>query len=118
MIDFRAPTQQEIVKALHSHPLIRLRKKVIRAYLVGSFAKGCAHAESDVDILLEVTPSRDRTAAELEDYYRQALRQYFVTHDIRGKRDDLHPNWCGRRVDVYFTYDADAETRPKVLLAP
>jgi len=118
MTGFRVPTQYEIVEVLKNHPLIRLRKKVIRAYLVGSFAKKCEHAQSDVDILLEVSRSPDRTEAELEDYYRQALRQYFVKHDIRGKRDDLHPNWCGRRVDMYFTYDAEAETRPKVLLAP
>ncbi|MBC8741898.1 nucleotidyltransferase domain-containing protein [Paraburkholderia sp. UCT31] len=118
MSSFEVPTQREIVDILKNHPLVRLRKDVVRAFLVGSFATGRSHAESDVDILLEVRPSPGRTAAELEDYYRQGLRDYFVKHDIRGKQDSLHPNWCGRRVDVYFTYNADQESRPKVRLAP
>jgi predicted nucleotidyltransferase len=117
MQEFRMPSQDEIVEALKKHPLIRLREKVRRAYVVGSFAKGCANDESDVDVLLEVPPRAGLTAAELEEQYRQALRQYFVTHDLRGKQDSVHPNWCGRRVDVYFTYAADTESRPKVLLA-
>ena len=113
---FVLPTHTEIVEVLQDHALVRLRKRVLRAYLVGSFAKGCANDASDVDILLEVRPAKGQSAQELEDYYRRKLLDYFVKHDIRGKRDDIHPNWCGRRVDVYFTYDADSESRPKVLL--
>jgi predicted nucleotidyltransferase len=116
MTDFVVPTQGDIVKVLSKHRLVRLRETVLRAFLIGSFAKGCENEESDVDILLEVKPHPGQTASELEEHYRQALRQYFVTHDIRGKQDSVHPTWCGRRVDVYFTYDADLELRPKVLL--
>lgn len=113
----RPPTQAEIIAVLRAHPLIKLRERVTRAYLVGSQAVGNTHAESDVDILLEVEPRRRMLAARLEEHYRQALRQYFVTHDIRGKNDALHPQWDGKRVDLYFTYNAEAETRPKILLA-
>lgn len=113
---FEAPTKRAIETVLRAHPLIRLREKVVAAYLVGSFAKGAQNEESDVDILLEVHPKQGWTSAELEDKYRQRLRQYFVTHNIAGKNDALHPQWCGRRVDLYLTYDASSETRPKVVL--
>lgn len=114
--DFELPSQAEIVNVLRSHPLIRLREKVTRAFLVGSFAKGSTHAESDVDILLEVVAKPGYTSDELEEHYRHALRQYFVTNNIKVKADHIHPNWCGRRVDVYFTYDAGSETRAKIEL--
>mgnify|MGYP001559555236 CR=1 FL=1 len=116
------PTPQAIVQILRQHPLIRLKEKVKRVFLVGSFAKGTGRqrgspeGESDVDVLLEVVPRRGFTAGELEEYYRQRLRSYFMQNNIRGKADEVHPQWDGRRVDVYFTYDANTETRPKVLL--
>ena len=119
--DFTIPTQDEIVQVLKSHPLIRLRERVQRAYLVGSFAKehlgtGSTHSQSDIDILLEVEPRGEEEPGQMEERYRKLLRQYFVAHDIRGKADHLHPQWCGRRVDVYFTYDASLEQREKVEL--
>lgn len=116
--EFTPPTRAEIVQVLRKHPLIRLKEKVKRAFLIGSFAAGKQNDESDVDILLEVEPHPDQTAAQLADQYRRPLQQYFVTHDIRGKDDSVHPQWAGRRVDLYFTYDADKEDdRPKKELA-
>lgn len=117
-IEFVIPSQREIVAILRKHKLVKLREQVKRAYLVGSFAKGCPHENSDVDILLEVAPKQGVTPSELEDTYRQALRQYFVAHNIQGIDDSIHPNWGGRRVDLYFTYDADVEVRPKIALHP
>ena len=113
---FIQPTQAEIVEVLKSHPLIRLREPVSRAFVVGSFAKGTANEESDIDILLEVRAKADVEAKDVEDGYRQALRSHFMKNDIRGKMDSVHPQWCGRRVDVYMTYDASLEVRPKVEL--
>ena len=118
---FVIPTQEEICGVLHDHPLIKLRERVVRAFLVGSFAQqhlgiGNVHAESDVDILLEVVPRAGEGTGEMEDRYRKRLRQHFVTHNIRTKDDSVHPQWCGRRVDVYFTYDAAPEERAKIEL--
>lgn len=110
------PTKGEIRKVIAEHPLVGFIGKVKRAFLVGSFAKGSPHDESDVDILFEVPPRKGMTSDELEEKYRQKLRQHFVKNNIRGKADHVHPQWNGRRVDLYFTYDADAETRPKVEL--
>ena len=117
----RTPTLTEIVAVLSEHRLIRLQEKPSRGYLIGSFAGGGRakpNAESDVDILLEVPPVLCLGAERLAELYRRPLQQCFVTLDIRGKADHLHPQWEGRRVDLYFTYDADLEKRPKILLAP
>ncbi len=114
--DFVLPTQAELVDVLRRHPLIKLRESVSRAFVVGSFAKGAQNEESDVDVLLEVAPREGSEAQELEEHYRRLLRDHFVRHSIRGKDDSVHPQWCGRRVDVYFTYQAALESRPKVLL--
>lgn len=122
---FRNPTQVEIVQLLRAHPLIKLRERVTQAFVVGSFAKeqmgvGETRPDSDVDILLEVLPRKiggyKLTNPELDDHYRQALRQHFMRSNIRGKMDSVHPQWMGRRVDLYFTYDADCESRPKIKL--
>lgn len=118
----REPTAAEIVSVLRAHPLIKLKERPKRVFIVGSFAKGQARArghlegDSDLDVLLEVRAKKGVAPAELEEAYRQKLRAYFVKHDIRGKADEIHPQWDGRRIDVYFTYDADAEPRPKVQL--
>lgn len=114
---FYLPTQSEIVEVLRRHPLLKLREPVKCAFVVGSFAKGTQNDESDVDVLLEVPPHEGFEVPELEEHYRRLLREHFMRHNIRGKDDSVHPQWCGRRVDVYFTYDASLETRPKVLLA-
>ena len=111
-----APTVEEIVKVLASHPLIRLREPVLRAFVVGSFAKGEQTERSDLDILLEVPSANEKTIDEMEWRYRAALQAHFVKNNIRGVADHIHPQWAGRRVDMYFTYDADLETRPKVQL--
>jgi predicted nucleotidyltransferase len=116
--EFRLPTQSELVELLRRHPLIKLREPVTKAFVVGSFARGTQNEHSDVDVLLEVRPRSGQATPipQLEEQYRQALRQYFVRNDIRGRCDEAHPQWCGRRVDIYLTYDAEAETRPKVRL--
>lgn len=56
------PTQLGIVEVLLRHRLVKLRESVECAFGVGNFAKGCQNNESDVDVLLEVTP-RDRLDA-------------------------------------------------------
>lgn len=118
---FELPNQQQIIDILRAHPLVKLRETVERTFLIGSFAKqelglGQIHDSSDVDVLIEVPHRDDETADQLSERYRDKLRAYFMKHRIQGRNDSVHPQWCGRRVDVYFTYDADAESRPKLQL--
>lgn len=115
-LSITAPSVQEIVTVLRTHPLIKLREPVARAFIVGSFAKGMQTERSDVDVLLEVSKKSDETEEQMEWRYRAALQRHFMQNNIRGVADHVHPQWSGRRVDMYFTFDADAERRPKIEL--
>ena len=115
------PSHEQVLEVLRGHKLIRLREKVEKSYLVGSFAKrefgeAIVRPDSDIDILLQVVPREGLTSIELEDSYRVSLRAFFVKNNIRGKDDLVHPNWNGRRIDLYLTYDASLESRPKIEL--
>ena len=110
------PTQKEIVLILRKHPLIKLKGRVKSAFVVGSFAKGNTHAESDIDILLEVEPVSGFNEWELTNYYRRLVYQYFMKHDIHGKCDSVHPQWENRRVDMYLTYDMSRHDEVKIKL--
>jgi len=104
------PTKSEIVDIIKKHPLMMYRGKVIDAYVVGTGASGQMRPDSDFDIVLQVPPQKGMTAQQFTEYNRRKIQQYFVTNKIEGQRDDLHPQWKGRRVDVYFTYEPPTET--------
>lgn len=103
------PGKAELVKILRAHPLVRLRDRVKRVFVLGSFARGTPVADSDLDVMLEIAPRVGWTASQVADWYRRKIQQFFVEHDVRGHADHLHPQWRGRRVDVYFTYDAEID---------
>ena len=110
------PTKKQIVKILREHPLIKLKGKVNRAFVVGSFAKRTENHMSDIDILLEVFPVIGYTENELTEKYRKLLQRYFMENDIHEQMDDIHPQWNNRRIDLYFTYDISYNNRPKIEL--
>lgn len=114
--DFIIPTQIEIVNILKRHKLIKFKEYVKFYFLVGSFCTANHHKESDVDILLEVVPREGFMASDLENDYRKGLINHFISKNIQGKCDEVHPQWQGRRIDLYITYDASLENRPKLLL--
>ena len=117
--EIQLPKQEEIIDILKNHPLVKLKERVNQVFIVGSFAKGLQNQDSDIDILIEVPPNQEWDDVRgLEDHYRQALRNYFVQNNIRGKADAVHPQWGNRRIDLYLTYDASLETRPKIKLEP
>lgn len=99
-----------ILKALRKHPLVRFRHIPKRVFIVGSFANGNHGDHSDIDVLIEIKRGK-MPEPELEESYRNRIRNYFVKHNIRGKRDDLHPQYNGRRIDLYVTYDADTRLK-------
>ncbi len=107
------PTKQEILNALKTHPLVKLNVKPSQVFVIGSFASDKQQDHSDLDVLLEVPGD----AEMLQQSYRRKIQKYFMDHNLTGVHDEVHPQWNGRRIDVYFTNNADAETRPKVKLA-
>ena len=114
--EYEIPTISELVTILRNHPLVKNIGKVKNAYLIGSFAKGTQNPQSDMDILIEISPIKNMTAEEFSEKKRNVIRKYFVQHDIRDIDNSIHPQWNGRRLDIYFTYDASTETRPKIKL--
>jgi len=114
--EFRMPTVSEIVGTLRNHPLVKNIGRIKNAYLIGSLASGQQNPQSDIDILLEIYPINDMGAEDFAEKKRNQIRKYLLQNNIRGKADDVHPQWQGRRIDLYFTYDASTETRPKIQL--
>lgn len=111
----RLPTKDEIVGLLKSHPLVKLAESPSRVFVIGSFAKGTQRDHSDIDVLLEIQRKRNGdTAEDVAEHYRSKIRKFFIAHDLRGKHDSAHPQWDGRRVDIYFTYNGDEGLLPKV----
>ena len=110
------PNKKQIVEVLRKHPLIKLKGRVKSAFVVGSFAKGTENIESDIDILLEINPVYGLDENELTNFYRRLIYQYFMKHDIHGKCDSVHPQWEGRRVDMYLTYNISNNNEVKIKL--
>ncbi len=102
------PTKLEVLKILREHPLVKLNGDVLGIWIVGSYAKGYATERSDIDILLKVR-KRNITTKELEEKYRLKIIKHFTKNNIRTIADKEHPNWNGKRLDIYFTYDERKE---------
>ena len=115
-VEIKLPTLSEIVAVLKNHPLINNVGRVKDAYLIGSFASGKQNPNSDVDILLEIYPIKATSAEDFTELKRRKIQEYFMKNDLHGKADSVHPQWNGRRVDLYFTYDASTDSRPKIKL--
>lgn len=74
------PTKEEILAALRAqHALLRGSYPIRRLALFGSWARGEAQEDSDVDVLVEVDPSIGLRFVELGDQLERAL----------GRRVDL-----------------------------
>jgi len=116
-VEIKLPTLSEIVSVLKNHPLIGNVGRVRNAYLIGSFASGKQNPSSDVDILLEIYPVKSTSSEEFTELKRRKIQEYFMKNNLRGQADSVHPQWNGRRVDLYFTYDASTDNRPKIQLA-
>lgn len=98
------PVKKEIIDVIKNHKLIKYKGKVINAYLVGSHAKGTPRDDSDIDIVLQIPVQKDYSEEDFTKLKRKALQDYFMKNNIVGKADHIHPNYKGKRVDVYFTY--------------
>jgi predicted nucleotidyltransferase len=109
------PSRREIVWILRKNPFVRLRDQVHRVFIIGSYARGAAVRGSDLDMLVELEPRPGVPAEEMNRRYREVLQARLVNY--ADKPDEGQPKWRGRRIDPYFTYDADTNTGPKVELA-
>jgi predicted nucleotidyltransferase len=110
------PRAAEIISILRNHALVGNIGRVKSVYAIGSFAKGTHRDNSDIDVLVEIYPIKDTTPEDFTENKRRKIMNYFVKNNLQGIHDYVHPLWNGRRIDLYFTYDASMETRPKMKL--
>ena len=108
-------SKSEILKILSEHPLVQLKEKPLRVFVVGSFVKGTPRQDSDIDVMIEVK-SKAISENALTDKYRDKIRKHFIKNKIMTKADEVHPNYKGRRIDLYLTYNADQATEHKIEL--
>jgi predicted nucleotidyltransferase len=108
------PTRVEITSILKSHPFTKLKIKPKRMFVAGSFSTGTQRVDSDIDIIIEVPDGIDPIALQSE--YRKRASDFFVKNNLRGVHDAAHPQWSGRRIDVYFVADAEAEANGRPIV--
>jgi predicted nucleotidyltransferase len=99
------PTKSQVIDIFARHQAVQFRRPVCRAFVIGSFARGEQRPDSDLDILFEIAP----VGAFYEDEVTDAIRTR-IENAPKNKR----PMWNGRPLDLYVTYDADADSRPKI----
>lgn len=99
------PTEALIRIHLWAHPLFQFKGKIKEMYIVGSFARGNPHKDSDVDLLLWVNRQSGYTDESFTEKQRKPIRDFFVKNKIMNKADEYHPNWANRRMDIYFTFN-------------
>ena len=81
----------EALEILRAHASELRRLGVARAALFGSVARGDAHAESDVDILLELDPSADLDVYGYVGVVSYVERLFPVPVDV-ANRESLKPH--------------------------
>jgi len=96
--DNKYPSLAWIRKELRFSVYAPTKRKVLGAFIIGSEAKGVAHANSDLDIGVIVEPVRGKTALQLSEEYHNKFSS-----------DEQKPSWNGRRVDFQFFYPNDPE---------
>lgn len=91
------PSLRWVRTNLRNNSGFRFRPKVLRAFVVGSVAKGNFHAKSDLDIAV-VIPQKKRVSA---------LRFTEDFHTRMAVTRSRYPQFNGRRVDFQFFYAGD-----------
>lgn len=90
------PSMAKIASLMRNNKWVKRNYPIIKAYVVGSVARGCATTQSDIDIALVIAPVKGK----------DALR---VTEDYHGRfsRDYQKPHFKNRRLDLQFFYEND-----------
>ena len=92
-------TLKDVRRMLRWNPYSSRRDKILKAYVVGSVAKGTAHQNSDIDIAV-IIPKLNKRSIAVTDLYHSKF-----THN------DQMPHHEGFRVDLQFFYQDDDELK-------
>lgn len=90
------PTITEIRGLLKNNLAKSIRVKVLKAFIIGSEAKGTSNKNSDLDIAVVVPAINRKTSIQFSEHYHS----YF-------KFENQKPKWDGRIIDFQFFYEND-----------
>ena len=94
------PSLSWVRSQLRNNVVAPCRYKVLRAFIVGSEARGAAKSTSDLDIALIIPDIRGKTSLQVTENYQSKFRNDF-----------FRPKWGGRIVDFQFFYAEDADLK-------
>ena len=103
MIKF--PTLKWVKSSLRNNLVKPFRPKIIKAYIVGSFARGDFNDGSDLDIAIIIAQRRGMSSLQISESYHSNF-----TSDI------FKAKWNGRIVDFQFFYENELEDYIKIEL--
>jgi predicted nucleotidyltransferase len=85
-----------------------IRPRIIKAFVIGSEAKGNASPKSDLDIALIIPKVKGKTSIQYTDNY-----QFHFTSESQK------PKWNNRIIDFQFYFEDDSELSeiPKIEIA-
>jgi predicted nucleotidyltransferase len=88
------PDIKKVRSLLKNNKWSKSKRHVIRAYVVGSYAKGTASGESDLDIALIINKSPNKNSLKLSEYYHS---KFMINSNM--------PHFKGVRVDFMFYFE-------------
>ena len=82
-----------------------IRPKILKAFIIGSEAKGNANSKSDLDIALIIPKVKGKTSIQ----FTEVFHSHFISENQK-------PKWNNRIVDFQFYFDDDFELNeiPKI----
>ena len=92
------PNIKWLNSALRNNLQKPVRRKILNAYIIGSYAKGTNSKNSDLDIAIIISPIKKLTSLQYSNLYHT----YFINENQRIKWNDVI-------VDIQFFYPNDAE---------
>ena len=102
------PTVRWVRANLRYNPSFAVRIKVLRAFVIGSVAKGTEQTTSDLDIAVVIPPKHRVSALNITEKY----------HFRMGMTNSSYPIFNGKRVDFQFFFpdDKNLATYPAIKL--
>jgi predicted nucleotidyltransferase len=92
------PSLAWVKKQLRNNLTCPLRTKVLKAFVVGSVAKGSSRPDSDLDIAVVIPAKKRISAIKFSQHFHLKL----------GLSGACYPSFNNRRVDFQFFYPSDA----------
>jgi predicted nucleotidyltransferase len=94
------PSITEIRELLKNNLTKSIRVKVLKAFIIGSEAKGISNEKSDLDIAVVIPELKRKTSIQFSENYHS----YY-------KLESQKPKWKERIIDFQFFYETDKDLK-------